>query len=151
MSVIVTDDGFAPDNWSGGFADPADPGARAIELDPEADLEALAPRFASLDMIRVQFPVFRDGRGFSIARQLRLLGYRGRLRAAGHMLADQYTMARRCGFDEVEIDADLAARQPEEHWLARADWAVLDYQERLRRDAALIGWQSPASMTYIND
>ena len=78
------------------------------------------------------FPGFADGRGFTIARQLRLMGYAGRLRAPGHVIADQYAMARRAGFDEVEIDDDLAARQPEDQWLFRADWRAHDYQARLR-------------------
>ena len=60
------------------------------------------------------------------------MGYNGRLRAKGHVIADQYAMARRAGFDEVEIDDDLAARQPEDQWLARADWQAHDYQSRLR-------------------
>jgi uncharacterized protein (DUF934 family) len=83
-------------------------------------------------LIRVRFPAFSDGRGFSHARDLRSFGYAGRLRAAGHLLADQYAMARRVGFDEVEIDETLAARQPEDQWLARADWRAHDYQSRLR-------------------
>jgi hypothetical protein len=41
-------------------------------------------------------------------------------------------MARRSGFDEVEISDDLAARQPEDQWLFRADWQGHDYQSRLR-------------------
>ncbi|NBT33612.1 MAG: oxidoreductase, partial [Rhodobacteraceae bacterium] len=41
-------------------------------------------------------------------------------------------MARRSGFDEVEISADLAARQPQDQWLARANWRAHDYQSRLR-------------------
>ena len=41
-------------------------------------------------------------------------------------------MARRAGFDEVEIDAALAARQPEDQWVFRADWQAHDYQSRLR-------------------
>ncbi|MEO0764362.1 MAG: DUF934 domain-containing protein, partial [Pseudomonadota bacterium] len=56
----------------------------------------------------------------------------GRLRAKGHVIADQYAMARRSGFDEVEIADDLARRQPEAHWLARAEWRAHDYQSRLR-------------------
>jgi uncharacterized protein (DUF934 family) len=60
------------------------------------------------------------------------LGYRGRLRARGHVLADQYAMARRAGFDEVEITAALAARQGQEQWLFRAKWQAHDYQARLR-------------------
>ncbi|MEP0247052.1 MAG: DUF934 domain-containing protein, partial [Roseobacter sp.] len=73
-----------------------------------------------------------DGRGFTIARALRLRGYTGRLRARGHVLADQYAMARRCGFDEVEIDSALAERQPESQWQFRANWQAHDYQNRLR-------------------
>jgi uncharacterized protein (DUF934 family) len=83
-------------------------------------------------MIRVDFPSSADGRGFSIARALRLRGYRGRLRARGHVLADQYAMARRSGFDEVEIDEALARRQPDAQWRFRADWQAHDYQSRLR-------------------
>ena len=41
-------------------------------------------------------------------------------------------MARRVGFDEVEIDESLAARQPEDQWLARANWRDNWYQARLR-------------------
>lgn len=86
-------------------------------------------------MIRIDFPVFSDGRGFSLARQLRLLGYTGRLRAKGHVLADQYAMARRTGFDEIEIDQDLARRQPEAQWRERADWRTRDYQNPLQQSA----------------
>jgi uncharacterized protein (DUF934 family) len=83
-------------------------------------------------MIRVDFPSSADGRGFTIARQLRLRGFTGRLRARGHVLSDQYAMARRAGFDEVEISDDLAARQPETDWVFRANWKDHDYQARLR-------------------
>ena len=41
-------------------------------------------------------------------------------------------MARRSGFDEVEIDDTLANRQPEDQWLARANWQDNNYQARLR-------------------
>jgi uncharacterized protein (DUF934 family) len=85
-----------------------------------------------LEMVRIDFPSSADGRGFTIARNLRLRGYTGRLRAHGHVLADQYAMARRAGFDEVEIPDDLAARQPQDQWLARANWRDHDYQSRLR-------------------
>ncbi len=85
-----------------------------------------------VQIIRIPFASFADGRGFTLARRLRLRGYTGRLRASGHVIADQYAMARRAGFDEVEISAALAARQPEDQWLARADWRAHDYQARLR-------------------
>ncbi len=95
--------------------------------------EDLQPYFKTAAMIRINFPNFADGRGFSIARHLRLLGYQGRLRAAGHIIADQYAMARRCGFDEVEVNQSLATRQPVEDWKFRADWRAHNYQDRLQR------------------
>lgn len=133
---IVTDTGFAPDDLNHGFT-PSDAlpanGPVAIDLAPDVDLCPLLPRLGEATAIRVAFPSFADGRGFTIARQLRRAGFKGRLRAAGHVIADQYAMARRAGFDEVEIDDTLAARQPEDQWLARADWQGHDYQARLGR------------------
>ncbi len=127
-TVIVTDRGFGPDDWTGAAAEVA-------ELAPGDDPRALAGRLDALRLVRIAFPGFADGRGFTLARQLRAMGYAGRMRAVGHVLADQYAMARRAGFDEVEIDAALAARQPENQWLARADWRAHDYQSRLRASA----------------
>ncbi len=133
MSIIVSDTGFAQEDWDGDFAalNDAHPGV-AIDLASSNDPNELAGRLGETPMIRVDFPSFADGRGFTIARQLRLMGFKGRLRARGHVIADQYAMARRSGFDEVEISEDLAKRQPEDQWLARADWQAHDYQARLR-------------------
>ena len=133
--VIVTDLGFAADDWQGGFvplADSAASDARGIDLVNTDDPARLSNRLADIAVIRIAFPVFSDGRGFTLARRLREMGFAGRLRAQGHVIADQYAMARRCGFDEVEISADLAARQPEDQWQFRADWRDHDYQARLR-------------------
>ncbi|TMV08858.1 DUF934 domain-containing protein [Ruegeria sediminis] len=134
MTVIVTDEGFQPEDWTDGFValDDAANDVVALDVTSDADPDDLAERLGGVRMVRVDFPSFADGRGFTIARTLRLKGYTGRLRAKGHVLADQYAMARRSGFDEVEIDDALAARQPEDQWLARADWRAHDYQSRLR-------------------
>lgn len=121
MSVLVTDRGFAADDHSGPRVD------LAADTDP-ADL--VSP--AEDGLVCIAFASFADGRGFTLARLLRLRGYRGRLRATGHVIADQYAMARRAGFDEVEISDALAARQPEDQWQMRADWQAHDYQSRLR-------------------
>ena len=132
MSVIVTDAGFAPDDWTGPVVPLAERGAEeAVDLPSDASPEALAG-LTGLRLVRIDFPSHADGRGFTLARLLRLRGYRGRLRARGHVIADQYAMARRAGFDEVEIDDALAARQPEDQWRARADWRAFDHQARLR-------------------
>ena len=133
MSVIVTDRGFGADDWTEGFGslETANDVA-ALDLPSDTDPGDLADKLPTLRMIRVDFPGSADGRGFTIARRLRLMGFTGRLRARGHVLADQYAMARRSGFDEVEIDDALAARQPEPQWLARANWQENNYQASLR-------------------
>lgn len=134
--TIVTDTGFQTDDWVAGFAGPDQLAANSaevgVDLASDADPETLSVHLDNIPMIRVDFPSFADGRGFTIARILRDMGYSGRLRAKGHVIADQYAMARRAGFDEVEIDAALAERQPEDQWLRRANWAAHDYQSRLR-------------------
>ncbi|NVO55061.1 DUF934 domain-containing protein [Rhodobacteraceae bacterium B1Z28] len=134
MNVIVTDEGFSPDDWTDGFVtlDDAANDVVALDVNSDTDPDELYDRLGSAQLVRVDFPSFADGRGFTIARTLRLKGYTGRLRAKGHVLADQYAMARRSGFDEVEIDHALAARQPEKQWLARANWQDNNYQARLR-------------------
>ena len=138
MSIIITDTGFGPETSAAAYvsidqiAANAAPASIALDLASDTDPESLAPHVGALASIRIDFPSFADGRGFTIARRLRELGFAGKMRARGHLIADQYAMARRSGFDEVEISDDLAARQPEDQWLARADWAAHDYQSRLR-------------------
>jgi len=131
---IVTDKGFsdqaALDYVAVGDLDIAAGPELAVKIANDMPPEMLAPYFDRIGLIAVSFPGFADGRGFSIARRLRLLGYSGRLRAIGPVIADQYAYARACGFDEVEIDAALAARQPEAHWLA-AGAGRASYQSRL--------------------
>lgn len=105
------------------------PGAVDVPSDAEPDAVRTVMQ---APMIRIAFPSFADGRGFTLAAILRRAGYQGRLRAYGHVIADQYAMARRSGFDEVEISEELANRQPEPQWLARADWRAHDYQARMR-------------------
>ena len=134
MTVLITDSGFTADDWQHGFtSEPASAQTGpALDLENDADLSALRNILDHIAMIRVAFPNFADGRGFTLARELRLMGYKGRLRAFGPLLADQYAMARRVGFDEVEVSQDHAARQPENSWVFRADWRENDYQSRLR-------------------
>lgn len=116
---LVRDDGFHPHD-----------GAEPTVLTSDTPLSELAEHLA-VPLLAIDFPAMTDGRGFSIARRLRELGYRGRLRAVGKLIADQYAMARRVGFDEVQISADLARRQPEDQWLFRSDWQQWDHRERL--------------------
>lgn len=133
MSVIVTDTGFHIEIPIPAFTSlaqlPFHEGA--LDLANTDDPAILAPYLDDIRLIRVDFPGFADGRGFTLARRLRMMGFKGCLRARGHVLADQYAMARRVGFDEVEISETLAARQPEEQWQARAAWQAHNYQARI--------------------
>lgn len=122
MSVIVRDDGFHAEDFTG----------TATDLAPDTAPDQLAQLCHGADLVRIAFPAFSDGRGFTLARRLRDLGYAGRLRAVGPLIADQFAMARRSGFDEVEIPDEMAARQPAEQWRARADWTRGDYRARLK-------------------
>lgn len=138
MAIIVTDTGFSnapegPDALELTHLRRSDTGGHTVTVPSDTDVEALKDFLNQTVTIRIEFPSFADGRGFSLAKRLRLLGYKGRIRAAGHVLADQYANARRSGFDEVEISDELAKRQPETQWLAHANWAEHDYQSRLRR------------------
>ncbi len=133
MSVIVTDTGFAaaPAREIRALAD-LGPEDTAVDLAQTDDPEALQGVLGKLALIRVAFPAFSDGRAFTIARRLRMLGYAGQLLALGPVIADQYAMLRRVGFDGAEIPDEIAARQPWDQWQARADWRAHDYQARLR-------------------
>jgi uncharacterized protein (DUF934 family) len=132
MSVVVTDAGFGPATQTDivALADLTD--QTGVDLSNTDDPKALAGHLDRLTLIRVAFPAFNDGRAFTIARRLREMGYKGQLLALGPVIADQYAMLRRVGFDGAEIPDDLAARQPADQWLFRADWQAHHYQARLR-------------------
>ncbi|MGB0959801.1 MAG: DUF934 domain-containing protein [Halocynthiibacter sp.] len=136
MSIIVTDTGFRTANWPTDIV-PFEATTKedaSVEITTEFDAGELATLAgAKPEFIQINIPSAADGRGFTLARRLRLLGFEGRLRASGHVLSDQYAMARRSGFDEVEISDEIAERQPEAEWLFRANWQDLDYGAELRR------------------
>jgi uncharacterized protein (DUF934 family) len=76
-------------------------------LGPDDDVESLQPLLADVAMIAIDFPSFRDGRGYSQAYLLRRrLGWQGELRAVGDVLRDQLSHMRQCGFDSFAVRAD---------------------------------------------
>ena len=132
MTQLINDTGFVKDDWTQGYCSP-DAANDSLALDLPSDAQPEDIKLTeTLEMIRIDFPSFADGRGFTIARALRLRGYQGRLRAKGHLIADQYAMARRAGFDEVEVTDEIAARQPAVQWQRRSTWQAHDYHGRLR-------------------
>ncbi len=127
MSILVTDTGFHPLSHAGY--------ALIKTLEAGTDPATFDADMLNADLIRIEFTSFADGRGFTLARLLRLRGFRGVLHAFGHVISDQYAMVRRSGFDAVEISDALAARQSQQDWLARANWQAHDYQSRLGKSA----------------
>lgn len=62
--------------------------------------EVLKDDLARLPVVAVDFPKFADGRGYSIAFNLRArLGFTGELRAVGDVLRDQLFYMQRVGFN----------------------------------------------------
>lgn len=71
-----------------------------VWLASDETLQTLAGNLEHFAVIAIDFPVFTDGRGYSLAYQLRArLGYRGELRAIGDVLRDQLFYLQRVGFD----------------------------------------------------
>ena len=81
--------------------------ASAVRLEAGEDARKLIPHLGGIALIVVDFPRFRDGRGYSAGRILREAGYTGELRAAGDVLVDQIDFMRRCGFDSFAPDAPV--------------------------------------------
>jgi uncharacterized protein (DUF934 family) len=75
-----------------------------LRLEPTDDPAAVAGRLARMARVEVHFPKFGDGRGFSIGRLLReRYGYKGELRAVGHITRDHLFFLESCGFDAFEL------------------------------------------------
>ncbi len=69
--------------------------------------ETIKDDIKNFTVIAVDFSKFTDGRGYSIAFNLRMrLGYTGELRAIGDVLRDQMFYMQRVGFDAFEPRAD---------------------------------------------
>lgn len=82
-------------------------GKLGIKVPGDIEPEDLAPLLSKLDMIAIDFPVFRDGRGYSLARILRgNMHFEGEIRACGDVLRDQLFYLQRCGFNSFEPRED---------------------------------------------
>jgi uncharacterized protein (DUF934 family) len=69
--------------------------------------EVLKGELDKFAVVAVDFPKFTDGRGYSIAYNLRMrLGYTGELRAIGDVLRDQLFQMQRTGFDAYATRQD---------------------------------------------
>ena len=80
----------------------------AVKLAANENPDVLKDDLDRIDAIAIEFPIFRDGRGFSWARMLReRFGYKGEIRAVGHFLYDQLAFLVRVGFDAFDVRQDF--------------------------------------------
>ena len=108
-----------------------------VPSDTSAD--DLADLIDRVSMFVIEFPKFRDGRGYTIARNLREHHhFKGELRATGHTLPDQYTFLIRCGFNSVDIPEGAKP----ERWAEAMRSFDIAYQSMPGDDSALAGLRS---------
>ena len=83
------------------------PDASSVRIEAGDDVRVLLPALDRVRLVEIDFPKFRDGRGFSSARILREAGYIGEIKATGDVLLDLLWFMRRCGFDSFAPDAAI--------------------------------------------
>lgn len=87
--------------------------AESVRIEAGEDVTALFPHRHRVRLVEVDFPKFRDGRGFSTARMLREVGYTGEVKATGDVLVDLIFFMRRCGFDSFAPDKPFEPQDAE--------------------------------------
>lgn len=113
----------------------ADPDEVATVLEPTADEAALQDAAGgNAGPIAIAFPSFTDGRGFSLARLLRERhGFKGEIRAVGHLIPDHGQFLLRSGFDTAEITDPEAVQV----WKASLERIRHNYQPAVRNPLPL--------------
>lgn len=82
----------------------ARPGKLGVQLKSDQTAQDVAADLSKLALVAIEFPKFRDGRGFSTARLLRdRYAYKGEVRAVGHVIREHLFYMTRCGFDAFEL------------------------------------------------
>ena len=89
---------------------------KVLQLQNDADPQAIETCLSDVERIDLHFPKFTDGRAYSQAFLLRRrLGYKGDIRATGDVLIDQLVQMERMGFSSAVlkdgVDASDAQRQ----------------------------------------
>ena len=98
-----------------------------VQVPSDTRPEELAPLLDRVSLVVVEFPKFRDGRGFTIARTLReRFHYTGELRAVGHILPDQYLFLCAAVFPPSRCRAGIwpygGRRSAGSTWRIRPQW-----------------------------
>jgi uncharacterized protein (DUF934 family) len=81
-------------------------GQLGIQVNGDDDLQALYAEQGNIALVAVEFPIFRDGRGFSIAKHLVRTGFTGEIRAVGDVARDRLALMQSSGFNAFLIPED---------------------------------------------
>ena len=106
-------------------------GLLGVSLANNERAESLTPYLSQLSLIVLNFPAYTDGRAYSQAKDLRLDGYRGELRAEGNLLLDQFQFMHQVGFDSFSVNDRFSLEQ----WQGASKQMSLAYQRGLYRSA----------------
>lgn len=98
--------------WLTGDIDTSGYEAVGVWIPNDTVFDEQALKLAELPVVAVDFPVFSDGRGYTLARQLReRFNYQGELRAIGDVLLDQLFFMGRCGFNSFAVREDRSIEE----------------------------------------
>ncbi len=76
----------------------------AVCINGDDELDDIVPELDKLELLAIEFPVFRDGRGYSMARALRQRhNFQGDIRAVGEVLRDQLYFMQRVGISSYQL------------------------------------------------
>lgn len=117
-----------------------------IQVQPDDDISGLSPANTGsrhvdphgIAFIAIVFPVYTDGRGFSLAQRLRHeYGWHGEMRAVGDVLIDTVHYLARCGFNCFVLK--------EGHDPQKALRAVSTFTRAYQRSYAVVSEKRPLS------
>jgi uncharacterized protein (DUF934 family) len=80
-------------------------GKVGVRINPDDSIESLNPSVMKAALIEVNFPIFTDGRSFSLAQLLRTrLNFQGEIRAVGLFMPDQIFYLSRVGVNSFALE-----------------------------------------------
>ncbi|MBN8649436.1 MAG: DUF934 domain-containing protein [Caulobacterales bacterium] len=98
-------------------------------IENNIDIVEIIANFHNAECLGIIFPTHTDGRGFSIAKTIRRMGFKGIIRAIGPVIPDQFADLIACGFDEIEISQTQLERQKLEDWFTALKIYNISYQK----------------------
>ena len=82
----------------------------ALAVTGDDNLNELTELLDEVALIAIEFPVLRDGRGFSIARNIVRRGFKGEVRAIGDVGFDRLDNMHRSGFNAYQVESEDCAQ-----------------------------------------